>query len=194
MNTTLDQKRVAILAADGFEYSELTEPMKALQQAGAKISVVSPKAGKIQGVTKGEKAGFVDVDIELNAAKTEDFDALLLPGGLKNPDTLRALPEAVTFVRTFGNEGKPIAAICHGPWLLIEAGLASGRRLTSWPAIQTDVRNAGGTWEDAEVVVDGAVVTSRKPDDIPAFNLKMIEVFAAGRHAPLGEAAIPPAD
>jgi protease I len=182
MSTPLNQKRVAILAADGFEQAELEEPLHALQEAGAKVSIVSPKAGKIQGMRHAEKGDQFPVDIELKKAKPEDFDAILLPGGLMNPDELRATPEAVKFVRAFGEDGKPIAAICHGPWVLIEAGLVQGRKLTSWPAIRTDIKNAGGNWVDEEVVVDNGLVTSRKPDDIPAFNVKMIEEFAEGRH------------
>jgi protease I len=183
MSTSLLNKRVAILAADGFEQAELADPMKALEQAGANVSIVSPQSGKIQGMHHADKGDKFDVDILLKGAKPEDFDALMIPGGLMNPDTLRSTPEAVEFVKGFATAGKPIAAICHGPWLLIEAGIVRGRKLTSWPAIQTDVKNAGGNWVDEEVVVDNGLVTSRKPDDIPAFNAKMIEEFAEGRHA-----------
>jgi protease I len=183
MSTSLLNKRVAILAADGFEQAELADPMKALEQAGADVSIVSPQSGKIQGMHHADKGDQFDVDISLKSAKPENFDALMLPGGLMNPDTLRSTPEAVEFVRAFATAGKPIAAICHGPWLLIEAGIVRGRKLTSWPAIQTDVKNAGGNWVDEEVVVDNGLVTSRKPGDIPAFNAKMIEEFAEGRHA-----------
>ncbi|MEN3941951.1 type 1 glutamine amidotransferase domain-containing protein [Prosthecobacter sp. SYSU 5D2] len=194
MKTPLHSKHVAILATDGFEQSELEKPMRALELAGAKVSIVSPEAGEIQGMHHDEKGDLFDSDIRLDLADPEDFDALLLPGGLANPDTLRSLPAAVEFVRDFGLQGKPIAAICHGPWLLIEAGLVTGRRLTSWPAIQTDVRNAGGEWVDEEVVEDNGLVTSRNPDDIPAFNAKMIEVFAAGSLTPKGIAAVPPSE
>jgi protease I len=175
-------KRIAILAADGFEQAELEEPLGALREAGANVQIVSPKGGSIQGMKHADKGDSFDVDLELAKARPSDFDALMLPGGLMNPDTLRSTPEAVDFVKAFGESGKPIAAICHGPWLLVEAGLAKGRKLTSWPAIQTDIKNAGGHWVDQEVVVDQGIVTSRKPDDIPAFNAKMIEEIAEGRH------------
>ena len=184
MATKLSGKRVAILAADGFEEVELTKPRKALDEAGAKTRVVSIKSGKIQGMNHADKGEKVAVDLTLDDAKPEDFDALLIPGGLMNPDTLRSTNEALEFVRHFFAEGKPVAAICHGPWVLIDAGVVRGRTLTSWPAIKTDVRNAGGNWVDEEVVVDNGLVTSRKPDDIPAFNDKMIEEFCEGRHAP----------
>jgi protease I len=184
MNSSLLEKKVAILAADGFEQSELEGPLEALKTAGAEPRIVSLKAGKIQGTVHGEKGDQFDVDLTLDEADPEDFDALLLPGGLYSLDTLRSSPKAVKFVRAFVEAGKPIAAICHGPWLLIEADAVRGRTLTSWPAIKTDVRNAGGRWVDQEVVVDNGLVTSRKPDDIPAFNRKMIEEIAEGRHAP----------
>jgi deglycase len=183
MNNSLQNKKVAILATDGFEQSELEGPLDALQTSGARVSIVSLKAGSIQGVEHTEKGKKVPVDLTLEEADPEDFDALVIPGGLYNPDKLRSTPEAVKFVRAFGEAGKPIAAICHGPWLLIEADLVRGRRLTSWPAIQTDLRNAGANWIDEEVVVDNGLVTSRKPDDIPAFNRKMLEEIAEGRHA-----------
>lgn len=183
MNTSLENKRVAILATDGFEQAELEEPLHALEMAGATVSIVSPKPVKIQGMRHDEKGDQFDVDVPLESARPEEFDALLLPGGLMNPDTLRSMPEAVNFVREFADEGKPIAAICHGPWLLIEADLVRGRRLTSWPAIQSDIKNAGGQWVDEEVVVDNGLVTSRKPSDIPAFNEKVIEAFSEGHHA-----------
>lgn len=182
MNQTLLNKRVAILAADGFEQAELEQPMKALEEAGATVSIVSPNSDRIQGMNHADKGDQFEVDIPLKNAKADEFDALLLPGGLMNPDQLRSTPEAVAFVRSFAQAGKPIAAICHAPWILIEAGLVRGRRLTSWPAIQTDVKNAGGNWVDEDVVVDNGLVTSRKPDDIPAFNSKMIEEFTEGRH------------
>jgi protease I len=183
MSTPILNKRVAILATDGFEQAELEEPMHALEMAGATVSIVSPMPVKIQGMRHAEKGDTFDVDVLLANANTEDFDALLLPGGLMNPDELRSMPEAVNFVRAFADAGKPIAAICHAPWILIEAGLVKGRRLTSWPAIQTDVKNAGGDWVDEEVVVDQGLVTSRKPADIPAFNEKVIEEIAEGHHA-----------
>ncbi len=189
MNSHLTNKRVAILATDGFEQAELEEPMKALREAGAKVRIVSPRAGKIQGMRHADKGDRFDVDLVLEKANADDFDALLLPGGLMNPDELRSTPAAVSFTRAFADAGKPIAAICHGPWVLIEAGIVRGRRLTSWPAIQTDIRNAGGDWVNEEVVVDKGLVTSRKPDDIPAFTAKMIEEFGEGRHAGMAAAA-----
>jgi len=189
MSTPLLNKRVAILATDGFEQAELEEPMQALEMAGATVSIVSPMPVKIQGMNHAEKGGQFDVDVPLNSANAEDFDALMLPGGLMNPDELRSTPEAVNFVRAFADAGKPIAAICHAPWILIEAGLVRGRRLTSWPAIQTDIKNAGGDWVDEAVVVDQGLVTSRKPADIPAFNEKMIEEIGEGHHAGMAPAA-----
>jgi protease I len=182
MAGTLSGKKVAILAADGFEEVELTKPKKALDDAGAKTTVVSLKSGKIQGMKHADKGETVAVDRTLAEAKPEDFDALMIPGGLMNPDALRSAEEALEFVRHFFREGKPVAAICHAPWVLIDAGVVRGRTLTSWPAIKSDVRNAGGNWVDQEVVVDNGLVTSRKPDDIPAFNEKMIEEFSEGRH------------
>jgi len=181
MNELLN-KRVAILAADGFEEVELIKPRKALEEAGALVSVVSTERESIQGMQHADKGAKVDVDIPVSDAKAAEFDALMIPGGLMNPDTLRSTPEALEFVRAFFRAGKPVAAICHAPWVLIDAGVVRGRKLTSWPAIQTDVRNAGGQWVDEEVVVDNGLVTSRKPDDIPAFNKKMIEEFAEGIH------------
>jgi protease I len=183
MPNKLSGKKVAILAADGFEEVELTKPKKALEEAGAKTAVISIKSGEIQGMNHADKGEKVAVDLTLDNAEPEDFDALVIPGGLMNPDTLRSTPEALEFTRHFFREGKPVAAICHGPWVLIDAGVVGGRTLTSWPAIKTDVRNAGGNWVDEEVVVDNGLVTSRKPDDIPAFNEKMIEEFCEGRHA-----------
>ncbi len=192
MKTPLGSKHVAILATDGFEQSELEKPLHALEKAGARVSIISPQSGEIQGVHHDEKGDPFATDIRLDLANPEDFDALVLPGGLANPDTLRAMPEAVDFVRDFALHGKPIAAICHGPWLLIEAGLVEGRRLTSWPAIRTDIRNAGGHWVDEEVVVDDLLITSRQPEDIPSFNAKMIEIFAQSHHEPVGIGAVPP--
>jgi protease I len=182
MADKLSGKKVAILAADGFEEVELTKPKKALEEAGAKTTIVSIKSGEIQGMNPADKGEKVAVDLTLDDAKPQDFDALMIPGGLINPDTLRSTPEALEFTRHFFEEGKPVAAICHGPWVLIDAGVVRGRTLTSWPAIKTDVRNAGGNWVDEEVVVDNGLVTSRKPDDIPAFNDKMVEEFCEGRH------------
>ncbi len=182
MNQELLNKRVAILAADGFEQVELEKPKQALEEAGATVSIVSPAGDTIQGMHHADKGDKFDVDLLLEHAKPEEFDALLIPGGLMNPDTLRATPAALDFTRAFFAAGKPVAAICHGPWVLIDAGVVRGRMLTSWEAIQTDVKNAGGNWVDEEVVVDNGLVTSRKPADIPAFNRKMIEEFAEGVH------------
>ncbi len=183
----LDGKKVAILVASGFEQVEMTKPRAALQEAGAKTTIVSPKSGQIQGMNHADKGDQFEVDLTLDQARPEDFDALLIPGGLMNPDELRSTPAALKFTQHFFREGKPVAAICHGPWVLIDAEVVRGRKLTSWPAIQTDVKNAGGNWVDEEVVVDQGLVTSRKPDDIPAFNRKMIEEFAEGRHKPQAE-------
>jgi protease I len=178
----LEGKKVAILATDGFEQSELMEPYKALREAGAETVVIAPKAGRIQGMKHAEKGEQVDVDLALDQADADDFDALVLPGGVMNPDALRMNPKAVHFVKDFHAARKPIAAICHGPWLLVEADVVDGRRVTSWPSLKTDLRNAGAEWTDAEVVCDRGLVTSRKPDDLPAFNRKMIEEIAEGRH------------
>jgi protease I len=147
------------------------------------VSIVSPGGDQIQGMHHADKGDKFDVDLPLKKAKAEEFDALMIPGGLMNPDTLRSTPEALDFTRAFFQAGKPVAAICHGPWVLIDAGVANGRKLTSWPAIQNDLKNAGANWVDEEVVVDNGLVTSRKPDDIPAFNCKMIEEFAEGVHS-----------
>ena len=182
MARKLDGKKVAILVADGFEQVEMTKPREALEEAGAQTKIVSPKSGKIQGMNHAEKGDKFDVDVALDEARPEQFDALMIPGGLMNPDELRANEDALEFTRHFFDEGKPVAAICHGPWVLIDAGLVRGRTLTSWPHIKTDVKNAGGRWVDEEVVVDNGLVTSRKPDDISAFNRKMVEEFCEGRH------------
>ena len=182
MDQNLDGKKVAILVADGFEQVEMTKPRAALDEAGATTTIVSPKQGEIQGMHHADKGDKFDVDLALDDAHPEEFDALLIPGGLMNPDQLRSTPKALEFTRHFFKTGKPVAAICHGPWVLIDAGVVRGRTLTSWPAIQTDVKNAGGKWVDQEVVVDNGLVTSRKPDDIPAFNRKMIEEFCEGKH------------
>ena len=183
MTDRLDKVRVAILATDGFEEVELTKPREALDQAGAKTSVVSPNSGQIRGWATKDWGNPVAVDVNLADARAEDFDALLLPGGVMNPDKLRMDDKAVAFVKAFNDAGKPIAAICHGPWTLINAGAVKGRRMTSWPSLQTDLRNAGANWVDETCVVDGPLVTSRKPDDIPAFNKAMIELFAARTRA-----------
>ena len=183
MPSNLNGKKVAILATDGFEQSELMEPRKALDAAGAKTVVVSPKDGQIRGWKNKEWGDSVKVDVPLKQANADDFDALLLPGGVINPDQLRMIPEAVQFVKSFFQSGKPVAAICHGPWSIVEAGEAKGRRLASWPSLKTDIRNAGGQWVDEEAVVDGNVVTARKPDDIPAFNRAMIELISKSKRS-----------
>ena len=178
--------KVAILVTDGFEQVELTEPRKALDEAGAETRVVSPKAQRVRGWKFTDWGDDVRVDEPLDQAKPEDFDALLLPGGVMNPNSLRMQPQAVAFAKAFFEAGKPVAAICHGPWLIVETGAAHGRRLTSWPSLKTDLRNAGADWADKQVVVDQKLVTSRKPDDIPAFNREMIQLFTAAggwRHA-----------
>jgi protease I len=182
MADELRGKRVAAIVDNGFEQVELTEPRKALQDAGATVDVISPQSGSVKGWEHTKWGDDVPVDRTLTEARSNDYDALLLPGGVMNPDKLRMNPEAVRFVKTFVDSGKPIAAICHGPWTLIEAGAVQGRTMTSWPSLQTDLKNAGAHWVDQECVVDHGLVTSRKPDDIPAFNRKMIEEFAEGRH------------
>ena len=178
----LDGKKVAILVADGFEQVEMTKPREALDQAGAETKIVSLKRGKIQGMHHADKGDKFDVDLTLDEARLDKFDALQIPGGVHNPDTMRTNQKALGFARHFFRESKPVAVICHGPQLLINADLVRGRKMTSWPAIQVDMRNAGARWVDEEVVVDNGLVSSRKPDDIPAFNRKMIEEFAEGRH------------
>jgi protease I len=175
--------RVAILATDGFEQSELLEPKKALDAAGATTKVISPKDGEIRGWNHKDWGQLVKVDQTVNAADAQKFDALVLPGGVMNPDALRMLPGAVTFVRSFFDSGKPVAAICHGPWTIVESGAAKGYRMTSWPSLKTDITNAGGDWVDQEVAVHRNLVTSRKPDDLPAFNREMIALFARHHHA-----------
>jgi protease I len=182
MAAELNGRSVAVLATDGVEQVELTEPVKALKQAGAQVTVVSPKSGTIQGWNHMDKGDAIAVDMALDQADPAGFDALLLPGGVVNPDQLRLEPKAIDFIRHFVQAKKPIAAICHGPWTLIDAGGVSGRRMTSWPSLKVDLTNAGAQWEDSEVVTDRGLVTSRKPDDIPAFSRKMIEEFAEGRH------------
>jgi len=174
----LDGVRVAILATDGFEQAELEEPKKALDKAGADTKVVSPSGKAIKGWDMTDWGRKVDSDLALKDARPDEFDALVLPGGMMNPDKLRMDPAAVAFVKAFFDAGKPVAAICHGPWTVIEAGAARGRRMTSWPSLRTDLRNAGADWVDREAVVDGNLVTSRKPDDLPAFNREMIALFA----------------
>ena len=179
---SLSGKRVAILATDGVEQVELIEPRKALDAAGANTTVVSPKSGSIKGWNHTDWGDPIKVDVALDNASPNDYDALLLPGGVMNPDHLRTNESAVNFVRAFFEAGKPVAAICHGPWMLVEADVVRGRNVTSWPSLQTDLRNSGASWTDSQVVTDHGLVTSRKPDDIPAFNRKMIEEFAEGVH------------
>jgi protease I len=174
----LNGKKVAVLVTDGFEQVELTEPQRALQEAGAETVIVSPAQGKVKGWNHTKWGDELPVDLALDEAQPQEFDALLLPGGVMNPDKLRRMPKAQQFVRSFFDAGKPVAAICHGPWTLIDSGVAKGRKMTSYESIQMDLKNAGVQWEDREVVRDGNLVTSRKPDDIPAFNQAMIEVFA----------------
>jgi protease I len=180
--SNLSGKRVAILATDGVEQSELTEPRQALTDAGAHPVLVSPNSGSIKAWQHDHWGDEIPVDMPLSEARADDFEALMLPGGVMSPDHLRMDMAAVQFVKDFFQAGKPIAAICHGPWLLVEAGAVTGRTVTSWPSLETDIRNAGGDWVDREVVSDQGIVTSRKPEDIPAFNRKMIEEFAEGMH------------
>jgi len=184
MANELTGRRVAILVADGFEQVEMTEPRRALDEAGAKTYLVSPKTASVRGFHHDEHGDQFPVDVSLEWANVDDYDALLLPGGLMNPDSLRIEENAVEFVRSFFDAGKPIAAICHAPWTLIEADVVRDREITSWPSLRTDLVNAGAHWVDREVVVDRGMVTSRWPDDIPEFNRKMIEEFAEGSHGP----------
>jgi protease I len=186
MEQTLRGKCVAILVADGFEQVELTEPKQALDQAGAMTVIVSTaEGGTVKGWQHDHWGDEFAIDQMITNANVRDYDALLLPGGVMNPDKLRICSEAVSFVKSFFEAGKPVAAICHGPWLLAEADVVRGRTVTSYPSIQTDLKNAGANWVDQEVATDNGLVTSRKPDDIPAFNRKMIEEFAEGPHTPV---------
>jgi len=171
-------RKVAVLATDGVEQVELTEPVKALKQAKAQVAIIAPHGGQIQGMQHHEKGDKLAVDHDLANVTPQQFDALVLPGGVASPDALRVNPAAVAFVRHFGEANKPIAAICHGPWTLIEADMVRGRRMTSWPSLRTDLRNAGANWEDKTCVRDGNMVTSRKPDDLPDFNREMLQLFA----------------
>lgn len=186
MANELKNKRVAILSENGFEQSELIEPKNALEQAGATVEIVSPQA-KIKGWQNKNWGDEISVDRKLDEATPDQYDALLLPGGVMNPDKLRINQRAIQFIRHFVDSGKPIAAICHGLWPLIDAGAVKGRKVTSWPSLKTDLTNAGAQWVDQEVVTDRGLVTSRKPDDIPAFNRKMIEEFAEGKHTAQGK-------
>jgi protease I len=180
MTQELKGVKVAILVAEGFEQVELSEPQKALENAGAETRIVSPASGEVQRWNHFEKGDKFPVDVPLEQANSRDFDALLLPGGVANPDQLRMVPKAVQFVREFCDAAKPVASICHGPWILIEAGAVRGRTVTSWPSLKTDLINAGAKWVDREVIADIGLITSRNPDDIPAFNRKIVEQFAQG--------------
>ena len=182
MGKKLEGKRVAFLATDMVEQIELTEPWKAVRDEGARVELISLEEGKIQGFNHYDKADEFAVDRTVEEASASDYDALVIPGGVGNPDTMRGDENAVGFVREFFEQGKPVGVICHGPWMLVEAGVVRGRKVTSWPTLQTDIRNAGGEWVDEEVVVDQGLVTSRKPDDLPAFTKKIVEEFCEGRH------------
>ena len=182
MAASLHGKKIAFLATDGVEQVEYTEPRKAVEQAGAQTHLISLEPGEIQGFNHLDKGDRFPVDKAVADAREADYDGLVLPGGVANPDFLRTDPDAVRFVRSFYDAGKPIAAICHGPWTLVEAGVVKGRTLTSWPSLKTDIENAGGTWVDEEVHVDQGLITSRKPDDLPAFCAKAIEEIAEGVH------------
>ncbi len=186
MAKELKGKRIAAVVTNGFEQVELFEPRRALEEAGARVEVIAPEAGEVRGWNHKEWGESTRVDRTLSEVSADEFDGLLLPGGVINPDRLRTIPAAVEFVRRMFEAGKPVAAICHGPWTLIEAGVVRGFRVTSWPSLRTDLTNAGANWVDQEVVVDRGLVTSRKPDDIPAFNRKMIEEFAEGQHGGAG--------
>jgi protease I len=193
MTNQLHGKRIAILATNGVEQVEMTEPRKALEAAGAKTELVSPAKGQLQAWKHFDKGDQFPVDLALDKANARDFDGLMLPGGVANPDQLRLLPQAVEFVRNFFDQDKPVAAICHAPWMLIEAGAARGRTLTSWPSLETDLKNAGAKWVDREVVEDDNLVTSRKPDDLPAFNKKIVELFAGSSRGEREPAHVGPA-
>ena len=182
MANELQGKRIAFLAADMVEQVELTEPWKAVKEAGGQPELISLEEGEIQGFDHYDKADTFPVDKTVEEARADDYDALVIPGGVGNPDTMRMDENAVEFTRQFFEQGKPVGVICHGPWMLIEAGVVRGRKVTSWPSLRTDIQNAGGNWVDQEVVVDEGLVTSRKPDDLPAFNEKIVEEFCEGRH------------
>jgi protease I len=181
MSTQLSGMRVAILVEDGFEQVEMTEPRAALDAAGAQTVLISPGKDQVEGWNHDDRGDTFKVDLTLEDANSADYDALLLPGGVRNPDVLRTNPQAVAFVKSFFDAGKPAASICHGPWTLVEANVVRGKTLTSWPSLQTDIQNAGGTWVDREVVEDGNLITSRNPGDIPAFNERVIALFAKVR-------------
>jgi protease I len=180
---TLKNKKIALLATDGFEQVELSKPWDEIEKAGGRVVLISPKDGKIQGMNHDEKADLFKVELSVHKASAEDFDGLVLPGGVANPDSLRTCEDAVSFVRDFFKQGKPVAAICHGLWTLIEADVVRNRRVTSWPSLKTDLINAGANWVDEECVCDQGLVTSRNPGDLPAFCSKAIEEFAEGKHA-----------
>jgi protease I len=184
MPDELNGKKIAFLTAnEGVEEVELTEPRKAVEGAGAETELLAPEAGEVQAFNHLDKAETYAVDKVVGDASADEYDGLVLPGGVANPDNLRTHPEAVSFIRDFFSTGKPVGVICHGPWTLIEAGVVDGRKLTSWPSLQTDLRNAGAEWVDEEVVVDNGLVSSRKPDDLEAFNAKIVEEFEEGKHA-----------
>ena len=187
--TDVKHKKVAVLATDGFEQSELTEPVRALRAEGADVTIVSPHTGEIQGMKHHEKGDKTKVDQTLSQAHAENFDALVLPGGVANPDTLRMDKDAVAFISHFVKANKPIAAICHGPWTLIEANAVRGKKLTSWPSLKTDLKNAGAEWVDRSVVVDGNLVTSRKPDDLADFNREMLALISNSNVQPVRKAS-----
>jgi protease I len=183
MADELQGKRIAFLMAnEGVEQVEFTEPRKAVEEAGADVDVIAPEKEQIQAFNHLDKADTIDVDKTTSEAKADDYDGVVLPGGVANPDQLRMDKDAVRFLREFFAAGKPVGAICHAPWMLVEADVVDGREITSYPSVQTDIRNAGGNWVDREVVVDSGLVTSRKPDDLPAFNSKIVEEFAEGVH------------
>ena len=190
---SLQGKKFAILVADGFEQVELTEPRMALIKAGAAVDLVSPNASKVMGFHHDRKGDSFDVTIQLNAADPSEYSGLVLPGGVLNPDTLRQNSAAIDFVRAISDAGKPIAAICHGPWTLIEAGLVKGRQMTSYSSLKTDLRNAGAKWVDEQVVSDRGIITSRNPADLPAFCEKMVEEFSKGNTVLRGHAHDEPA-
>lgn len=183
MDNKLQGKKIAILATDGFEQSELEKPKAALEEAGATTHIISPKSGEIKGWDTDDWGNKVKVDVVLSEAKADNYDALVLPGGVMNPDKLRIDETAISFVKSFFDAGKPVAAICHGPWTLINAEVVEGREMTSYPTLRKDLENAGAKWTDKEVVVDNGLITSRNPDDIPAFNKKLIEEIVEGKHS-----------
>jgi protease I len=189
MANDLNGKRIAFLATDGVEQIELTEPWKAVEQAGGEAELISLKAGRIQGFNHHDKGDTFPVDKAVKDTTASDYDGLVLPGGVINPDRLRMDAKAMELVRDFFVQGKPVGAICHGPWALVETGVVKGRKATSWPSLKTDIKNAGGTWVDEEIVVDRGLFTSRKPADLPAFCAKLVEEVAEGKHAEQREAA-----